>query len=87
MGVALYEWTLARFSLVSADPLPSQVAEAAWCATIDARYLKYVELERRKWLGPVRGPLWCAVTWLLPMMSFGDDRPEEVESGLSFLAD
>lgn len=86
MGVALYEGIVFRFHRLSGDPVPVQIAEAAWCASIDARYLNYVELDRENWLGPVRGPLWCGITWLLPMLYFGDDRPEEVESGVSFLS-
>lgn len=47
--------------------------------------MDYLELDRRGWLGPVRGPLWCATTWLLPMVFFSDEEPEEWRSGLDYL--
>jgi hypothetical protein len=85
LGVAIYEWLVWRFSGVSTDPMPAQIAEAAWCACVDRRYMDYLELDRDEWLGPVRGPLWCATTWLLPMVFFSDDEPEEWQSGLDYL--
>ena len=86
VGISLYEWILFRFQRVSDDPLPFHLAEAAWCANVNREYMEYFELDRDEWLGPVRGPLWCAVTWLLPMIFFSDDQPEEWESGLGFLS-
>lgn len=86
LGIGMYEWIVWRFRSVSSDPLPIQVAEAAWCANVDRRYMTYEEWDRQNWIGPVRGPLWCAMTWLMPMVFFSDDRPEEWESGLSFLS-
>lgn len=85
LGIGMYEWTLGRFASLSEDPTPYQIAEAAWCAEIDRRYMKRIEFDRRKWLGPVRGPLWCAMTWLIPLVLSGDNDPEELESGLAYL--
>jgi len=85
IAIGIYEWIIWRFHKVSSDSVPLKLAEAAWAAAIDHRYLEYVELDREEWLGPVRGPLWCAITWLLPMLAFSDDHPEEAESCLSFL--
>lgn len=85
LGVTIYEWIVWRFSAISDNPLPSQIAEAAWCACIDRRHMDYLELDRNAWLGPVRGPLWCATTWLLPMVFFSDEEPEEWRAGLDYL--
>lgn len=85
LGIGIYEWIVWRFDKVCADRLPIQVAQAAWCANVDRRYMEYFELDREEWLGPVRGPLWCAITWLLPMIHFSDDDPVQWESGLSYL--
>jgi len=86
LGIGIYEWIVFRFRIVSDDPLPFQLAEGAWCANIHRSYMEYFELDRDEWLGPVRGPLWCAATWLLPMIYFSDDAPEEWESSLAFLS-
>jgi len=85
VAIGMYEWIIWRFRSVSDDPTAFQVAEAAWCANVRRDYVEYFELKRRDWLGPVRGPLWGAITWLLPMIFFSDDAPEEWESGLSYL--
>jgi hypothetical protein len=84
-GIGIYEWIIWRFRSVSEDPAPYQIAEAAWCGNVHRQYMKYDELDREEWVGPIRGPLWCAVTWLIPMVLSGDNDPEECESGLAFL--
>ena len=85
-AIGMYEWIIWRFRLVSNDATPVQVAEAAWCANVHRGYMVYDEFDRDKWLGPVRGPLWCAMTWLMPMVFLGDDNFDEWESGISYLA-
>jgi hypothetical protein len=85
LGIGMYEWTAWRFASVSDDPAPFQVAEAAWCAQVDRRYMKDYEFDRRKWLGPIRGPLWCGMTWVMPLVLAGDNDMEELESGLDYL--
>lgn len=85
LGIGLYEWIVFRFSAVSSDPLPHQVAEAAWCACASRENMDYVEFERAEWLGPVRGPLWCATTWLLSMVFFSDEANDEWEAGIDYL--
>jgi len=85
-AIGMYEWIMWRFRLVSNDPTPLQVAEAAWCANVRRDYMVYDEFDRDDWMGPVRGPLWCAMTWLMPMMFLGDDNLDEWESGISYLA-
>ena len=62
--VGLYEWILWRFDGLYQRAEPEQILEAAWCATVDPRYLKFFELTREEWVGPVEGPLWCAFTYL-----------------------
>jgi hypothetical protein len=83
--IGMYEWTLGRFRTLSDDPTPFQIAEAAWCGNIDRRYMEYWEFDRKRWIGPIRGPLWCAMTWLIPAVLAGEDEPEELESGVSYL--
>lgn len=85
LGIGMYEWIVWRFQSLSEDATPFQVAEAAWCANIDQRYMEYSEFDREDWLGPVRGPLWCAMTWLIPMVLLSDDNSDELESGLLYL--
>lgn len=85
VGIGMYEWIMWRFRSVSEDPVPLQIAEAAWCASVDRTYMEYIEFGRRNWLGPVRGPLWCAMTWLIPLVFSGEHNPEECESGLTYL--
>jgi hypothetical protein len=48
--------------------------------------MEYIELDRQDWRGPIRGPIWCAATWLLPAIYFSDDQPEEWESGAIYLS-
>jgi hypothetical protein len=85
-AIGMYEWIIWRFYSVLDDPTPFLLAEAAWCANVRRDYMEYTELDRYEWLGPVRGPLWCAVTWLLPMIFFSDEDPTESESGLAYLS-
>jgi len=84
-GLGIYEWIACRFRSVSPDPLPFQVVEAGWCANAQRGYMRYFELERGEWLGPIRGPLWCATTWLLPLIFFSDEKPAEWRSGIRYL--
>lgn len=83
--VGLYEWVRWRMDGLHADPVPAQVAQAAWCATVDPRYMTWFELDRNAWSGPVGGPLWCAITWLRPALMEGDEAPEEIADGLDYL--
>lgn len=62
--VGLYEWIVWRFEGLHRRDEPGQILEAAWCATVDPRYLLFFELNREEWVGPVEGPLWCAFTFL-----------------------
>src|SRR6266540_6430329 len=52
-AIGIYEWIIGRYSRLSNDPTPFHVAEASWCACIHPSYMRYFELERKKWLGPV----------------------------------
>src|SRR4051812_34505035 len=49
-AIGIYEWIIGRFHSLSDDPIPIQVAEACWCACIHPLYLRYFELDRRRWL-------------------------------------
>jgi hypothetical protein len=64
LAVALSEWVVWRFEGLHARDEPRQVLEAAWCATVDPRYLAFFDVPREEWVGPVEGPLWCAMAYL-----------------------
>ena len=81
----LYEWIVWRFDGLHARPEPLQIAQVAWCAAAEPRYMKFFELTRDEWLGTVEGPLWCAAAWLQPAMSQGHLYPRLVYEALSFL--
>jgi hypothetical protein len=83
--VGLYEWIVWRFARMHTRQEPVQILEAAWCATVEPRYLRFFELSRSQWLGPVEGPLWCAAAWLQPAMSQGYLFPRKVYDAVSFL--
>lgn len=83
--LGLYEWVLWRFEGLYRDPVPRQLLEAGWCAAVDPRCLAFFTLPRSAWQGPVRGPLWCAMTWLQSALQDGPYRPEEVDDGVGYL--
>jgi len=83
--VALYESIVWRFDGLHRRAEPLQVAQAAWCATVDPRYLRFYELTRSSWTGPVEGPLWCAMTWLQPALSSGHAFPGHLFDALGYL--
>jgi len=85
LALGFYDWVIWRLKFASPDPTPFQIAEAAWCALVDTKYMIYYEFDRRQWVGPLRGALWCAMTWLIPAVLLSDDEPEELESGISYL--
>ena len=82
---ALYEWIIWRYDGLHEDPAPLLVAEAAWAATVDPARFAFFEWTREEWMGPIRGPLWCATTWLRPAIAEGDVHPEELVDGLQYL--
>ena len=85
LGIGIYEWIIGRYQFLSDDPIPFQLAESAWCANIKKEYGEYIELNRGSYTGPVRSPLWGAVTWLLPMVYFSDEEEYEWQSGIDYL--
>lgn len=86
LAVALTEWIVWRFDGLHDSTQPTAFLEAAWCATADPRYLRFFELTRADWLGPVKGPLWCAITHLRHAIAVGVDFPRDLYDGLSYLA-
>ena len=85
LALGLYEWVVWRFHGLHRDPVPLQLLEAGWCAAVDPRCLGFFVLPRDAWHGPVRGPLWCAMTWLQAALQDGPHRPEEVDDGVDYL--
>jgi hypothetical protein len=62
LTAAIVEWPLTWLARFDADPIPGFALEAAWCANIDRRYSRPLELSESKWRGPIRGPLFCGVS-------------------------
>ena len=84
--IGVYEWVIWRFRRLSDDPVPLQIAEAAWCGNIRAAYVEYIEFSRREYLGPVRGPLYGAMMSLGPVLNDTAENKDEWADGLAFLA-
>jgi hypothetical protein len=85
LAVGLYEWVLWRFVGLHDHDEPAQLLEAAWCATVDPRYLAYFALEREDWIGPVDGALWCAMAHLREGLSHGHAYEGDLYDTLRFL--
>ena len=86
LAVALTEWIVWRFDGLHGHTQPPALLEAAWCATADPRYMRFFEMPRTDWMGPVEGPLWCAITHLRHALAVGVDFPRDLFDGLSYLA-
>lgn len=84
--IGLFEWVVWRFAGLHPRDEPQQVLEAAWCAAVDLRYLRFFELPRDPWRGPVEGPLWAAIARLRPALSSGVDFPRDLYEGLSYMS-
>ncbi|PWY36408.1 hypothetical protein [Pseudomonas sp. RW409] len=87
LAIGLYEWVVWRFDGLHAHAEPTQVLQAAWCATVDPRYLRYFELDRNEWIGPVDGALWCAMTHLRQGLAHGYAYEGDLFDTLRFLHD
>lgn len=85
LAVALAEWVVWRFEGLHQRSEPTDVVEAAWCGTADPRYLRFFELTRSQWLGPVEGPLWTAITHLRQGIAAGVDFPKDLYDTLALL--
>jgi len=85
LAIGLYEWVLWRFEGLHAHAEPAQVLQAAWCATVDPRYLRYFELDRDLWIGPVDGALWCAMAHLRQGLAHGHAYEGDLFDTLRFL--
>ncbi len=81
--IGLFEWVVWRFAGLHPRDEPQHVLEAAWCAAADPRYLRFFELPRDQWRGPVEGPLWAAIACLRPALSSGPDFTRDLYEGLS----
>ncbi len=82
----LYEQVLWRLHSDADVPAARTFAQAAWCATLDPRYLSRFDWMRRDWQGPILGPLWCGATWLHAALTQGDYRDSEIDDALIYLA-
>src|SRR6185436_19064573 len=80
LAVALTEWIVWRFDGLHGRTQPAAFLEAAWCATADPRYLRFFEVPREDWQGPVEGPLWCAITHLRHALAVGVDFPRDLRA-------
>ena len=85
LAIGMYEWITWRFDGLHAHTEPIEVLQAAWCATVDPRYLVFYEVEREDWTGPVEGPLWCAMTYLHHGISQGANFEGDLYDALELL--
>lgn len=85
LAVAMYEWVIWRFAGLHDREEPVLVLEAAWCATVDPRYLVDLDQEREDWLGPVEGPLWCAAAFLEHGLPKGYDLEGDLYDSLELV--
>jgi hypothetical protein len=85
LAVGLYEWIVWRFDGLHNHPEPRQALEAAWCSTVDPRYLAFRPLVREDWVGPVDGPLWCGVTYLQHGLPKGYDLEGDLYDALALM--
>jgi hypothetical protein len=85
LAVGLYEWLVWRFDGLHDRAEPRQVLQAAWCGTVDPRYLKYFELVRQDWTGPIDGALWCGMTHLSHGVNNGHAYEGDLYAALGFL--
>jgi hypothetical protein len=85
LAVGLYEWVLWRYEGLHTHEEPLQILQAAWCATVDPRYLLFFELTREDWPGPVAGPLWCAFTYLQHGLANGHADADALDEAIEFL--
>jgi hypothetical protein len=83
---ALFDWVRWRFDGLHSDPAPSWVSQALWCGTLEPGCMPFADWNRQDWLGPVRGPLWCAMTWAWPAVLLGDAQPAELDDGIQYLS-
>ncbi|XKM12638.1 hypothetical protein RCS94_06325 [Orbaceae bacterium ac157xtp] len=68
LSIGIYEWILGRFYQLHDHSIYYQIAEAAWCANVDKRYLHYIELDDQKYEGKVDYALWLAYAALFPVL-------------------
>lgn len=68
LSIGAFEWVLGRFYQLNDKAVFYQLAQAAWCANIDKRYLKYIELDNREYRGSVDYALWLAYAALFPVL-------------------
>lgn len=59
--IAIGEWIVHRFDVVSDDQTPRLYMEALWAGSIDWRYLSGATFSNEEWEGPVRRPLSLAM--------------------------
>jgi len=85
LAVGLYEWIVWRLDGLHTREEPRQVLEAAWCAIVDPRYLAYFDLARTEWVGPVEGPLWCAMAYLRHGLPRGYDLEGDLYDAMELL--
>ena len=84
IAISVFEWIAWRLYVFNKMDcyIPFKIAEAAWCGMVDERYAEYTEFRKEKWMGPVEGPLWCGISWLMPMIHFEEKGVEEFFDGI-----
>lgn len=71
--IGVHEWVLGRFYQLTNSRLPFQMAEAAWCANIDVRYIPYSEFDGQEFTGPVEKALFYSMICLHNVIYVSDN--------------
>jgi hypothetical protein len=85
LGTGMFEWLYWRFDGLHDSPDPKLLLQAFWCAAWEPRCLRFFDLGRSDWPGPVLGPLWCGATWLELAVRRGGDFPEHLDDAMDVL--
>jgi len=85
LGIGMYEWIFWCFAPHIDRPEPEQVLEAMWCGAYDPKRFTYIEFKREEWLGPILGPMWCAMMFATAMVGYREEGEIGLQEGLSYL--
>ncbi|MCL1916862.1 MAG: hypothetical protein FWG14_00885 [Peptococcaceae bacterium] len=83
--IGVYEWIIWRFHRLTNDASPFQIAEAAWCGSVNNAYLKYFERDPDEYPGPVLDPLHSAMMSIGTVLSFTAENKDEWEDGFGLI--
>ena len=85
LGVGIYEWIYWRFAPYLNRKEPEEVLNLLWAGINNPNHFPYIEYERSEWLGPINGPIWCAMMHATSIVGYRKEGIEGVEEGLAYL--